>query len=157
MRTELFRPAAVAAHTEAAAAGRSLPSSRRMLTQATLALAAALIAVLGLAKVVEIDETAEGTWTTSGDSASVTMPAGASGRIRIGQTVRFEDQDIDAFVFTPPERIVVGADGKPIAFVPVVIHGPLPPNRSGKAVVVLDRRSVLDLVVDAFGRGFRRG
>ena len=158
VRTELFRPEAVAAHAEAAAAGRSLPSSRRLLTQATTGLAAALIAAVGTASVVKVDETSEGTWSTTVDpaTATVVVPVGALGRLEPGQTVRFDAADIEATVSAPAQAIP-RTDGGAQALVPVTIDGQLPANAGGEAVVVLDRRSLLDLVVDAFGRGFRRG
>jgi hypothetical protein len=161
VRTELFRPEAVAAHAEAAAAGRSLPSSRRMLAQAATALAIAILIAIAVSAIVQIDETTEGTWTPdTGGTITVFVPVGALGRLSPGQTVRLDGATADATVAGPP-RPTVTAGGETRAAVSATfvmrdgtigVHG-----LGGKAVVVLDRRSVLSLVVDAFGRGFRRG
>jgi hypothetical protein len=111
--------------------------------------------------IVKVDETTAGTWRPDpGGTITVFVPIGAVGRLSPGQTVRLEGATADATVAGPAQPIVTEA-GETRAAVSasfavrdgaVGLHG-----LGGKAVVVLDRRSVLSLVVDAFGRGFGRG
>jgi hypothetical protein len=158
-RAGLFRPAAVAAHTEAAGPGRQLPSSRRALDRAAAALAVGLLLALTVGSVVEVNETAEGTWQRRVDGSSVTVvvPVGALARLRAGQLVHLSTPagPRDATLEGRAEAARAGAGGA-AAVARASVAAPMPGD-GGKAVVRLDRRRLIGLVGDALGRGFGRG
>jgi hypothetical protein len=150
-RPPLFRDAAVAAHAEASGPGRAVPSSRRLLRTASLALAVVVALGVGAASAYDVRETASGTWSAvPGDDVAVLhVPAGALPRLRAGQAVRTRGPGVQRGRVVTAEAAQDGA--ATVAEVRVALDTRAT-GTGGRATVELGRRSLLSLVQSVFDR-----
>jgi len=157
-RAELFRPAAVAAHRGARTTLATLPSSRRVTTTAFWAALAVvvLLAVVGFS--VRVDETSTGVGRADGASATVAVPIGALGRLRVGQPVQLADGRGVVRAVLPPISVAEARDrfgslpttlrsATAVALVDVQLAQPT--SGSGTASVRLGRRTLIAELVPA--------